>query len=63
MIRITLIKPLPLKSFTHVNVSYCIGAVMNDFAFQNEAGMQANARLLVNRVNKYDAIGYLRPQK
>ena len=75
MIRITLIKPLPLNSFAHVNVGECIGPVMNDFAFQKKAGMQAYVwhrplplpdftdRLLVNAISKYDAIGHLRPQK
>lgn len=75
MIRITLIKPLPLNSFAGVNVSCGVGPVMNDFAFQKKIGMQADVwhrflllpgfihRLLVNKVSKYDAKGLLRPQK
>ncbi len=76
MIRITLIKPLPLTSFANVNVSWCIGgALMNNFAFQKEAGIQADVRqkslllpafmhrLVVNRISKYDAIGHSGPRK
>lgn len=75
MIRITLIKPLPLISFCKTNGSYCIGIETDQYAFQKEAGIRMNiacqpipaaafeVRPAVSRAYKYDTKGLSGPPK
>ncbi|GEM_PF-2093905 len=75
MIRITFIKPLPLKLFGKTNESCSIGVEKDQYAFQKEAGIRMNiacqplpagafeARPAVNGAYKYDTKGPLGPPK